>query len=113
MRVAYHAIFTRFGLTYRMVDADSGTIGGEFSQEFMVLADSGEALIASCSACTYAASDDKAEPACPVAGPAVDVPAMTPVSTPATKSINALSKFLNKQPADLSKILFYQADGTL
>src|SRR5688500_13432641 len=111
MRLAYNAIFTRLGLGYRMVDADSGAIGGQFSQEFMVLAESGEAMIAACSACDYAASDDKAEPAPPAPAPAGDVPAMAPVSTPATKSINALSKFLNKQPGDLSKILFYQADG--
>ncbi len=113
MRVAYNAAFTRLGLGYRMVDADSGAIGGEFSQEFMVLADSGEAQVASCTACDYAASDDKAEPAAPAAQPADAVTAMAPVSTPATKSINALSKFLGKSPADLSKILFYQADGKL
>ncbi len=113
MRVAYNAIFTRLGLGYRMVDADSGAIGGKFSQEFMVLADSGEAMIAACSACDYAASDDKAEPAPPAPAAGDGTPPMAPVSTPATKSINALSKFLNKQPGDLSKILFYQADGAL
>ncbi len=113
MRVAYNAVFTRLGLGYRMVDADSGTIGGAFSQEFMVLAESGEAVIATCSGCDYAASEDKAEPAPPAPATAGEVPPMAPVSTPATKSINMLSKFLAKTPADLSKILFYQADGVL
>jgi prolyl-tRNA synthetase len=112
MRVAYNAVFTRLGLGYRMVDADSGSIGGAFSQEFMVLADSGEAVIATCSSCEYAASEDKAEPASPVPQ-AAEVPPMAPVATPATKSINMLSKFLNKPASELSKILFFQADGVL
>jgi len=51
MREAYNRIFRRCGLTYRAVEADSGSIGGSFSHEFIVLADSGEDQIVSCLAC--------------------------------------------------------------
>ncbi len=59
MRVAYNRIFTRLGLTYRMVEAETGLIGGSFSHEFMVLADTGEEGLVTCSACDYAASLEK------------------------------------------------------
>ena len=62
MRVAYNRIFARLGLNYRMVEADTGLIGGKFSHEFMVLADTGEEVLATCPGCEYAASKDKAEP---------------------------------------------------
>ena len=65
---AYNRIFSRCGLTFKVVEADSGPIGGSFSHEFMVLADTGEDLLASCTACDYAANLEKAEVA-PGAGP--------------------------------------------
>ena len=58
---AYSKIFTRCGLTFRPVEADSGAIGGSGSHEFMVLADSGEAEISYCTQCDYAADTEKAE----------------------------------------------------
>ena len=61
MYQAYCSIFERCGLTFKPVEADSGPIGGSFSHEFMVLADTGEDCIFSCTACGYAASKDKAE----------------------------------------------------
>ncbi len=61
MYEAYKAIFTRCGLTYRPVEADTGLIGGTFSHEFMVLADTGEDGIAVCDACEYAANVEHAE----------------------------------------------------
>ena len=65
MFAAYNAIFSRCGLTYRPVEADSGSIGGSFSHEFMVLAESGEDAIAFCDTCSYAANLEKAEIARP------------------------------------------------
>src|SRR5574344_582954 len=58
---AYTRIFTRCGLKFRPVEADSGAIGGSGSHEFMVLADSGEAEIVYCDKCTYAENTEKAE----------------------------------------------------
>ena len=56
MRVAYCRIFDRLGLRYRMVEADSGAIGGDVSHEFMVLADSGEEVVLYCEESGYAAN---------------------------------------------------------
>src|SRR6185436_8204028 len=56
MRVAYHRIFDRLGLDYRMVSADSGSMGGSTSAEFQVLVQSGEDVIAACGSCDYAAN---------------------------------------------------------
>ncbi len=58
---AYMRIFERCGLNFRAVEADTGTIGGSSSHEFMVLADSGEDAIVSCDSCRYAANVEKAE----------------------------------------------------
>ena len=60
MREAYCKIFETCGLEYRMVDADSGAIGGSFSHEFMVLADTGEDMVITCDRCDYAANVEKA-----------------------------------------------------
>ena len=113
MRKAYVAIFDRIGLEYRMVDADSGLIGGTSSQEFMVLAKSGEAEIAVCDGCDYAANLEKAEPGAPgKAGPAA-APAFERVDTPNTKSAKAVAKLLGKDPSEVSKMMFYRAGDRL
>src|SRR5690606_30565241 len=61
MYQTYEMIFTRLGLTFRAVEADAGAIGGEGgTHEFMVLAESGEDIIVTCSSCEYAANLEKA-----------------------------------------------------
>ena len=65
MYKAYENIFERCGLRFKAVEADSGPIGGNFSHEFMVLADTGEDAILSCDACKYAANQERAEVAMP------------------------------------------------
>ena len=65
MYEAYNRIFERCGLEFVAVEADSGAIGGSFSHEFMVLADSGEDAVAACPACGYGANTEKAEVAAP------------------------------------------------
>ena len=80
MATAYRAIFDRFGLRYRAVAADSGAIGGDLSEEFQVIAATGEDAIVYCPASDYAANMEKAEalaPACPRA-PATQAMAKTP-----------------------------------
>jgi prolyl-tRNA synthetase len=58
---AYRRIFQRCGLDFTVVEADPGAIGGSASQEFMVLADTGEDAVARCAACGYGANVEKAE----------------------------------------------------
>jgi prolyl-tRNA synthetase len=90
----YTRIFTRLGLKFRAVAADTGTIGGTGSHEFHVLADSGEDAIAYCPGSDYAANVELAEalaPATPRASPAA---ALTRVHTPGVKSIAELCAHL-------------------
>lgn len=111
MHEAYRAIFERCGLEFRPVEADSGEIGGNFSHEFHVLAQSGEDEILSCSECDYAANVERAEVLrSAVYNPPADVATPEKVSTPSVKSIESLSEFL-KVPAEICiKTLAYQAD---
>ena len=57
---AYQRIFERCGLRFKAVEADSGAIGGSFSHEFMVLAETGEDAVMACGACRYAANVERA-----------------------------------------------------
>jgi len=108
MRVAYERIFTRLQLEFRIVQADPGAIGGNRSEEFHVLAESGEDAIAYCEADGYAANvDTVAIPA--VGGPRGEAKTdLELVQTPAVRTIDALSAFLNVEPADCLKTLVVQ-----
>src|SRR5207237_972360 len=72
---AYTRIFRRCGLEFRAVEADTGAIGGNYSHEFQVLADSGEDAIVSCDSCGYAANVEKAELPADKPAPAADAKA--------------------------------------
>lgn len=110
---AYSRIFTRCGLTFRAVEADSGAIGGSGSHEFMVIADSGEAAIAYCSDCDYAANVEKAE-LHPLSGSSQELLPLTETDTPGMKSIADVSQFLGVSAANTIKTLAYRTDtGTL
>jgi prolyl-tRNA synthetase len=93
MYQAYNRIFERCGLNFRAVEADTGSIGGSASHEFMVLASSGEDAIVSCSACRYAANVEKAEGIRQQKGGA-GVQVLTKVHTPDKKTITDVSEFL-------------------
>ncbi len=93
MYQAYNRIFERCGLNFRAVEADTGSIGGSASHEFMVLASSGEDAIVSCSACRYAANVEKAEGIRLQKGGA-GVQVLTKVHTPDKKTITEVSEFL-------------------
>jgi prolyl-tRNA synthetase len=95
---AYVRIFTRTGLRFRAVRADSGAIGGDVSQEFHVLASSGEDAIVFSDGDDYAANLEAATAAAPSEPRAAPSQAMTKVSTPGAKTIEDLTKFL-KVPA--------------
>lgn len=108
---AYCRIFTRMGLDFRPVEADTGNIGGSMSHEFQVLAESGEDAIVSCDSCSFAANVEKAplQPVAP-ADTAVQTPAFAAVETPGAKSIEQVCKQLGCQPSDLIKAVLYMAD---
>ncbi|MHB8769792.1 MAG: proline--tRNA ligase [Syntrophales bacterium] len=112
MFAAYQRIFTRCGLDFRPVEADSGSIGGSFSHEFMVMADSGEDAIAFCGDCQYAANLEKAEVAKPGGNAApADLLPMREVHTPGAKTIDEVCAFLKVQPSAVVKTLIFAADG--
>ena len=110
---AYTRIFSRVGLNFRPVEADSGNIGGAYSHEFMVLADTGEDALAFCSACEYAANLEKAEIAKPVKlqiDPS-QFKALETIHTPNVRTIEEVSAFLGVSPQDIVKTLIFVADG--
>ena len=82
MAAAYRAIFDRFGLTYRAVAADSGSIGGDMSEEFQVIAATGEDAIVYSTGSCYAANMEKAESAPPKGPRPPAAQPMTPTPTP-------------------------------
>jgi prolyl-tRNA synthetase len=83
MAGAYRKIFDRFGLTYRAVAADSGAIGGDLSEEFQVIAATGEDAIVYCPTSDYAANMEKAEALAPQSERAAPTQALTKTATPA------------------------------
>ncbi|MBI5420139.1 MAG: proline--tRNA ligase [Deltaproteobacteria bacterium] len=113
MYEAYCRIFRRMGLSFRAVEADTGAIGGTFSHEFMVIADSGEDAIVSCERCAYAANVEKAECEAPdAANPAFAISVGPPrrVSTPGKRTIGEVSSFLGIDPGSLIKTLVFETD---
>lgn len=110
MRDTYHAIFNRCGLKFKMVQADSGAIGGNFSAEFMVLAQTGEDSIICCTSCGYAANVEAAELMAPVHPTTLETPAAEAIETPGKKSVAQVSEFLKILPSAVLKTMVYQAD---
>src|SRR5512133_877751 len=107
MYQAYRRIFERCGLKFRAVEADTGSIGGNWSHEFMVLADSGEDAIVSCNACDYAANVEKAESRLIKAVEHCEPRPMEKISTPDMKTIAAVAGFLHMDPTQTIKTLVY------
>jgi prolyl-tRNA synthetase len=107
----YRKIFTRCGLKFVAVEADSGAMGGSQSQEFMVYTDAGEDLIASCPVCGYAANLEKATS---LLDPLVELEATgdgTPelVHTPGCAAIADVAEFFKMSPASDIKCVAYMA----
>ncbi len=94
MSGAYRRIFDRFGLRYRAVAADSGAIGGDLSEEFQVIADTGEDAIVYCPDSSYAANMEKAEALAPVGPRGAATQAMTKVSTPGKSTCEDVAELL-------------------
>lgn len=107
----YMRIFSRLGLRFRAVEADTGSIGGNFSHEFMVLAETGEDTIAACTACQYAANVERAEvvwkgtPCTETCAPCETVP------TPGAHSVEEVSALLGIAPSSVVKTMLFTVDG--
>ncbi|MDH3901550.1 MAG: proline--tRNA ligase, partial [Gammaproteobacteria bacterium] len=112
MYQAYTNIFTRLGLEFRAVQADSGAIGGNISHEFHVLADSGEDAIAFSDDSDFAANVEAAEALAPPGERPVPVHALETVDTPGQHSIDDVSRFLGISPDRCVKTLFVQGMDT-
>lgn len=111
MEATYHRIFTRLGLEYRVVVADSGAMGGSGSAEFQVLAQSGEDAIAACTSCDYAANVEVATSASEAAPTASgELPIAQKVHTPGAKTIEQLVAFFEGiEPERFLKSVVYKA----
>ena len=105
MYEAYTRIFTRLGLTFRAVAADTGAIGGSGSHEFHVLADSGEDAIAYSPDSDYAANVELAEALPPAVNRATPAGALTKIATPGQHSIDDVAALLKISPAQMVKTL--------
>lgn len=105
MHATYCNIFSRIGLQYRPVLADTGSIGGAFSHEFHVLAASGEDAIAFSNGSDYAANIEKAEALPPTASRPTPSQLLHEVATPNQHSIDEVSQFLKVAPAQTVKTL--------
>jgi len=108
---AYIRIFTRCGLQFRAVEAESGLIGGSYSHEFMVLAETGEETIVSCTRCSYAANVEKAEfkRSETKAQPQAQKP-LQKVLTPEKRTVEDVVQFLKVSAKDLVKTLIFETE---
>jgi prolyl-tRNA synthetase len=106
----YQRIFTRCGLQFRAVEADTGNIGGSLSHEFQVLTETGEDALVACDNCDYAANVEQAVARAPKDAPKATA-TQQKVSTPGKHSIADVSAFLKVAPEKLVKTLIYLADG--
>lgn len=103
---AYEKIFTRCGLTFRPVEADTGAIGGSNSHEFTALSEVGESEIAYCEKCSMAATTEKA--LCVDAAPSTEAElSMETVHTPGTKTIEEVANFLKLDQTQTIKALLF------
>jgi prolyl-tRNA synthetase len=114
MYEAYSRIFERCGLEFRAVLADTGNMGGSFSHEFMVLAETGEDVVMSCDKCEYAANLELAEikqVENKEAGNSENQKDIEEVHTPGLKSVEEVAGFLKVKSGDLIKTMIVEADG--
>jgi prolyl-tRNA synthetase len=114
MAKAYTNIFRRCGLEFKQVQADSGTIGGSFSHEFAVLADSGEDEIGFCEACGYASNIELAEAQqTSTAIPIKNQEELKEIYTPGQKTVEEVSSFLNLPCEHIVKTILLENENGL
>ena len=108
---AYTRIFKRCGLKFRAVEADSGAIGGNYTHEFHVLAETGEDTVLSCDNCEYTANIEKAECLKPEkAEVKEELKPLEKVETPGKKSVEEVAEFLGTVPQNLVKTMIFKLE---
>ena len=112
MAAAYRRIFNRFGLTYRAVAADSGAIGGDLSEEFQVIAATGEDAIVYCPTSDYAANMEKAEALAPARARAAASQPLVRIPTPGKSTCAAVAELLDLPLSSTVKSLVLATDET-
>jgi prolyl-tRNA synthetase len=110
MRAAYSAVFHRCALDHVAVEADTGSIGGSASHEFMVLAQSGEDAVVSCPKCKYGTNVEKATSKFFFDEPDPAPAKLEPLHTPGTQSIADVALFLKRPTSQLVKTLVFDTD---
>ncbi len=114
---AYCRTFARCGLQFSAVEAESGLIGGSFSHEFMVHAETGEEAITVCDKCGYAANVERTPlsgrpEACPASVNNEGESALRKVHTPEITTAEQVAEFFERDLTDITKTLIYEADGS-
>lgn len=110
---AYKRSFDRMGLHYKVVQADTGVMGGLLSEEFQAITHIGEDRIVYCDACDYAANLEIATSYHTIKEPSLLKGQFKAIETPNQKTIEQVSTFLNRNPQDFIKTLVYQVDDAL
>src|SRR6185312_11230321 len=113
MYETYARIFTRLGLAFRAVQADTGAIGGNASHEFQVLADSGEDVIAFASGSDYAANLEMAEAVAPSAERAAPTETLERIDPPTQKTVEEISSFAGIAPSRCIKTILVRGNEGL
>jgi len=115
MHDAYCRIFEACHLDYTPVEADTGTIGGSASHEFMVVADTGESAVVRCPKCGYGANTEKAETRgiADAGTQTFEQQPLQEVATPSKKSIEEVARFLKVSPKRIVKTLIYETEKGL
>lgn len=108
---AYDKVFTRLKLKYKVVQGDTGAMGGKISHEFMAMSEVGESLIAYCDNCDYAATDEKAEVVYRVNENSGKELELEKVYTPNVTTIEALVEFFNVEHSNFAKALVFNVTG--
>lgn len=108
---AYAKIFKRLGLNFRVVEGDTGTMGGKISHEFMAMSDAGEGMIAYCDSCDYAATDEKAQVVYVNNQEDAELLEMEKVNTPGVTTIDGLEEFFEIDKSRFGKVIVYNLNG--
>jgi prolyl-tRNA synthetase len=108
---AYERIFTRLKMKYKVVEGDSGAMGGNHSHEFMAMSEVGESLVAYCDSCDYAATDEKATVVYDVKKAEEEMKDMEKVYTPNATTIDDLVDFFHIDKGNFGKALVYKVSG--
>lgn len=110
MKKVYEKIFSRCSLNYKIVEASPGAMGGEKSEEFIALSDSGEDRLVECKKCGYLAKMEMAESLETEEREKEELKEIKEVYTPQVRSIEELCKFLNISPAKTIKTILYETE---